>query len=286
METLKIYYRLTKPGIIYGNILSILAGYFLAFSGNLNLILLFAVICGASLVMASGCVINNYIDRNIDAVMARTKNRGVPQGLVSKHAVITFGTILGIAGVVILYLFVNLLTTLLGVFAWLSYVVFYGVSKRRSIHGTLVGAVPGAMPPLAGYCAVTNQLDLGALILFLILVFWQMPHFYAIAIRRIEEYSAASIPAWPIKKGVESTKNQMVGYGLLFVLSVSALTLFNYTGYIYLAIMLLVSLWWLRIIVKRSALEGDKVWAKQVFLSSLVILPVFTVAILLDVVIR
>jgi len=199
---LKAYYRLTKPGIIYGNLLTAAAGFLFASKWHIVPGLFAATLAGTSLVIAAACVYNNYIDRNIDKRMARTKKRALVQGTISgKHALI-FATMLGVLGFALLLAYTNTLVTVIGVIAFIDYVVLYGISKRRSVYGTIVGSISGAAPIVAGYVAVTNQFDLGALLLFFILVYWQMPHFYGIAMYRFDDYKAAGIPVLPVQKGM------------------------------------------------------------------------------------
>ncbi|MET0779334.1 MAG: heme o synthase [Candidatus Saccharimonadales bacterium] len=269
----KKYYRLTKPGIIYGNALNTAAGFFFAASyyRHFDLWTLLAVLAGSSLVIASGCVVNNYIDRGIDVKMERTKKRALVQGTISGQTALIYGGILGVIGFTILALYTNWLTVGIGAVGYFFYVVMYSVFKRRSVFGTLIGAVSGAVPPLAGYVAVTNSLDSAAITVFLILVFWQMPHFYAIAIYRLKDYKAAGIPVWPAKKGIPSTKIQMVAYIIAFTVTAASLTLFGYTGLTYLGVVLGLGMAWLL-----RALEGfnavdNTAWARKMFFFSLIV---------------
>ena len=214
---IKDYYSLTKPGIIRGNLITAAAGFFLASKDIVDMKLLLAMLVGTSLVIASGCVLNNYLDISIDKQMARTKKRALVTGTITSKNALIFATILGLSGEIILLIFTNLLTALIGLFGLFVYVIVYGAAKRRSTHGTLVGSLSGAVPPVAGYTAVTGSLDWAALTLFLILVCWQMPHFYAIAIYRYNEYKAAGLPMLPIVKGIRATKLQILNYCLFFV---------------------------------------------------------------------
>ena len=157
------------------------------------------------------------------------------------------------------------------------YLILYTPLKRKSVYGTIIGAVAGATPPVVGYVAVTNNFDTAALLLFFILVFWQMPHFYAIAIRRLDEYKAALIPVLPAKEGIHNTKIKMLAYILAFILATSALTYFKYAGYIYLTVMVLLGLWWLASGIKGFGSADDKIWAKKLFLFSLIVLTLFSV---------
>ncbi len=279
IKKFKDYYQLTKPGIIYGNAVTAIAGFLLASQGHPRLGLFLATIVGLSLVIASGCVLNNYIDRDIDKKMARTKNRALAIGLISERNAFVYAITLGVAGIFLLINYTNDLTTLIAIFGLFAYVVLYGIAKRKSVWGTVVGSISGAVPPVVGYLAVTNNFDLGAGLLFLILVCWQMPHFYAIAIFRSKEYASAAIPVLPIKKGLHHTQIQMVWYILAFTVSCLSLTLFGYTGYSYLIIMTITCLLWLKRTIEGFRIKDSSAWARQVFGFSLVTLMVFSLMI-------
>jgi heme o synthase len=270
---LKTYYRLTKPGIIYGNILTATGGFFLASKGQIDWWLLFATLAGMSLIIASGCVFNNYIDRGIDKKMARTRKRALVSGLIPIRNALISGTVIGCSGVVVLSLWTNLLVVTIGLTAWFFYVVLYAVAKRRSVHGTLVGTIPGAAPPIAGYAAATGHLDSGALILFLIMVFWQMPHFYAIALYRFKDYKAAGLPVLPVKKGAHSTKTQILAYIAGFIIATAMLSIFGYTGLLWVVVMASLGLYWLWLGMKGfNSVTNDTIWARKMFMFSLVII--------------
>lgn len=267
---------MTKPGIIYGNAMTAAAGFLLASKGHINLWLLIETLLGISLVIASACVFNNYIDRNIDRIMARTKKRALVQGVIKAQNAIIFASFLGIVGIVVLSIYTNLLTVLIGVIAFLDYVVLYGISKRRSVHGTIIGSISGAAPIVAGYCAVADRIDSGAIILFLILVFWQMPHFYAIAMYRFNDYKAAKIPVLPVIKGMKNTKIQILVYIGAFLAANITLSLLGYTGYIYLVVMTAIGLLWLGFGIKGFGVKDDKLWARKMFFFSLVVILVLS----------
>jgi protoheme IX farnesyltransferase len=274
---LKTYYALTKPGIIYGNALTAAGGFLLAsgLSSHLDYWLLLATLVGISLVIACGCVLNNYIDRDIDKKMARTKKRALANGLIPTRNAMLYASLLGLVGFVILIAYVNLLTVAIGFTGLIFYVIFYGVGKRRSVHGTVIGSVSGAAPIVAGYCAVTGHFDKGALILFLILVCWQMPHFYAIAIYRLKDYKAAGLPVLPVTHGIDATKLQMLVYIAAFALAISLLTIYNYTGYSFLAVMLVLSLAWLTLGLRGCQTTDkakDVLWARKMFFFSLIVI--------------
>ncbi|HSA84029.1 MAG TPA: heme o synthase [Patescibacteria group bacterium] len=279
---IKLYYSLTKPGIIYGNSLSVIAGFFLASQGSFNPLLFLATLFGLSFVIASGCVFNNYLDRNIDAKMDRTKKRAMVTHQIPVSNALIFGTALGLTGFALLYLFTNLLTTLIAFTGFFFYVIVYTFSKRVSVHGTLLGSIAGAVPPVVGYTAVANTLDLAALLLFLLLVIWQMPHFYAIAIFRLQDYKNAGIPVLPIKKGIPFTKITILGYVILFALTVPFLTLLGYTGYIYVISMTLLAFFWILKGLKGFSTIDNTIWAKKMFFFSLIILLALSITISLN----
>lgn len=278
-EIVKAYYRLTKPGIVYGNAVNAAAGFFFASRFHSNLLLFFSMLFGISISIASSCVFNNYIDRGIDAKMERTKKRAlVTKSIPAKNALI-FGTVLGIIGGSLLIFGTNILTAFITFIGFVFYIILYGVGKRKSVHGTLIGAVSGAVPPVVGYTAVTNRFDLGSLLLFIILVSWQMPHFYAIAIYRLKDYASAGIPVLPVKKGLLNTKIQIVLYTTLFLVATSLLTVFKYTGYIYLSVTLLMGLAWLFIGIQGFWTKDTDKWARKMFFFSLIITIVFAIMI-------
>ncbi|MGC1176758.1 MAG: heme o synthase [Candidatus Saccharimonadales bacterium] len=273
------YYQLAKPGIIYGNALTAAAGFLLASSiaGSFEAWLFVALLLGTSLVIACGCVINNYLDRPLDKRMARTKRRASVTGAVPTRSAMLYAVILGIAGFAILASYTNALTVGVGVTGLFFYLVMYSVGKRRSVWGTVVGSVSGATPILASYTAVTNRLDAGGVILFLIMVLWQMPHFYAIALYRFEDYKNAGLPVLPVVKGVRIAKLQIIAYIIAFALAIIALTAAGYTGYLYLLIMLPLSFWWLVTGLKSFNTPDSKQWGRTMFLASLKVVLVLSV---------
>lgn len=282
MSAAKTYYGLTKPGIIYGNLLSTGAGFFVASQQHIHILLLAETLAGIALVIGSACVFNNYIDRDIDKAMARTKRRALASGRVSARNAMAYATVLGVTGFLILGVFTNLLTVAVGLFGFVDYVVLYGIAKRRSVHGTLVGSLSGSAPIVAGYTAATGRLDGGALLLFLILTFWQMPHFYAIALRRLADYKAANIPVLPAVKGPRAAKFQIVLYVAAFALAAGLLFAYGYTGYVYLVCLGLYAAGWLALGLRGFKASDDKQWATRMFLYSLVMLPLLFASTLLD----
>ncbi len=268
---LKNYYRLTKPGIIYGNAIHTLAGYMLACRGHIVLTSLLSVMIGGSLIIASGCVVNNYLDRKIDKKMTRTRERALVVGTIPARSALTFAAILGVLGTAILAIGTNQTTVVVGLVGLVSYVIIYGWAKRNTVYGTLVGTISGAMPPVAGYTAVTGKFDFGACLLFLILVCWQIPHFYAVAIYRLKEYKRAGIPVWPAVKGITSTKIQIAIFTFLYAVMCTMLMVFGFTGYLYFVAMGILSLIWFYKAMQGFGRRDNGAWARGIFGFSLVL---------------
>jgi protoheme IX farnesyltransferase len=279
------YYQLAKPGIIYGNLLTTVAAFFFAtrwlffFFGPHIIPLFFGTVVGISLVIGSACVFNNFLDKDIDADMSRTKDRALVTGMISNRNAIIYAYILGIIGFGVLLLFVNILTTAIAFFGFFMYVVVYTYAKRKTYWGALIGTIPGAVPIVVGYTAVTNRFDLTAFVLFFILIFWQMPHFYAIAIRRLDEYNAAGIPVFPAKKGVETTKWHILLFIIMYVTATVLLAITASLGYTYLILVLFFGAAWLVLAVKGFKTLDNEKWAKRLFLFSLIILLMFSLLI-------
>ncbi len=278
----KAYYDLTKPGIIRGNLLTALAGFFFAANGDIQLTTLVSLIFGIIFLIGAACVVNNYIDREIDSKMKRTKDRALVTGEISASRALLFASVVFCVGLVSLVIGTNYLTVGLGLLAVFMYVVVYGYVKRKSIYGTLVGSIPGAIPPVAGYTAVTNQLDTNALLLFCVLVFWQMPHFYAIAIYRKKEYALAKLPLLPLVKGIYRTRVEIILYIFLFLLSILGLVTIGNASYSFGVIMFAVGSLWLRLAFTKTSSQSVDKWAKKVFGFSLLVLLLFSGTLSLD----
>ena len=283
LALLKQYLNLAKPGIVFGNLISVTGGFFLASRGDANLALYLATALGVSLVIASGCVFNNYIDRDIDQKMERTRNRVLAQGLVSPAHAIVYACVLGVAGVALLYAATNTLAVMLVLMGFVVYVGLYSLwLKRGSVYGTLVGSLSGAAPPVVGYCAVSNEFDAGAAILLLIFSLWQMPHSYAIAIFRFNDYQAANIPVLPVIKGISAAKRQIVLYIAAFVVATLMLTLSGYAGYSYFVVAALSGAYWLWMGVSGYKAVDDRVWARKLFTFSIVTITMLSVMMSVD----
>jgi protoheme IX farnesyltransferase len=193
---IKAYYELTKPGIIYGNALTAIAGFFFAAHGSIDWKLFLAMFFGLAFVIASGCVFNNIYDRKIDAKMLRTKNRATVTGLIPLMHAGIFAAVLGVGGAAILFFYTNLLTLGIALLGLFFYVCLYTPLKPRHPSALFVGAVAGAVPVVVGYTAVSHAVDAHALLLFAFMYVWQIPHFVAIAFYKYTEYTAAGIPLY------------------------------------------------------------------------------------------
>jgi len=208
--------------------------------------------------------------------MERTKKRALVQHTIPVKSALTYASVLGIAGYGLLVMYTNWLTVLVGSIGFMVYVFLYTYGKRKTVYSTLIGSVSGSAPPVAGYVAVTGSFDGAALLLFLILTFWQMPHFYAIAIYRLKDYKAAGLPVLPVVKGIKATKIQIISYIVAFTVAVIMLSVLGYTGWTYLAVVGAVSLAWLRIAYKGLAANNSEKWAREVFKFSLIVTLVFS----------
>ncbi|WP_434525679.1 heme o synthase [Photorhabdus asymbiotica] len=280
---IKQYLQVTKPGIIFGNLISVIGGFLLASKGVIDYPLFLSTLLGVSLVVASGCVFNNYIDRDIDRIMERTKNRVLVKGLIDPKISLIYASILGIAGIVLLYVAANALAMQLAIIGFVVYVGVYSLyMKRKSVYGTLIGSLSGAAPPVIGYCAVTGQFDTGALILLLIFSLWQMPHSYAIAIFRFKDYQAANIPVLPVIKGISVAKNHIILYILAFMIATLMLAISGYAGYKYLVVAAAVSIWWLGMALSGYKTANDRVWARKLFVFSIVAITSLSVMMSVD----
>lgn len=268
---IKNYISLTKPGIIMGNALTAFGGFALASRGHYNLGLFLAMIAGLSCIIGAACVFNNYIDREMDQKMIRTRNRPLAKGSIPIQNALALAMVLAGIGGLLLVTMTNLLTTSIALLGFVVYVFLYSLSKYRTVYGTVIGSIAGAVPPVVGYTAVTNDLDAAALILFGMIALWQMPHFYAISIFRLKDYTKAAIPVLPAMKGILFTKIQMVFYIIAFILVSSLLTMQGYTGNGFLIVVMTLGLAWLGIGISGFKTKNDTRWARQMFFFSLVV---------------
>jgi len=282
-DTVKNYVLAAKPGMIFGNLITAAGGFFLAARGQIDTAVLLPTLIGISMVVACGCVFNNLIDRNLDRKMVRTRNRALARGLISPKIALCCASLLGLAGTALIIAAANMLSVAIVLAGLVIYVVVYSLYlKRKSVYGTLIGSLAGAAPPLAGYCAVRGRFDMGALILLAIFSLWQMPHCYAIAIFRFDDYAAAEIPVLPIRQGTAAAKKYMVGYILAFTAAAVMPTFAGYTGYSYLAAAAALGFSWLYLAWSGGRKSDNRLWAKKLFVFSLLAIFVLSVMMSID----
>jgi protoheme IX farnesyltransferase len=280
---LRDYLEIVKPGIIAGNIVSMAGGFFLASRGRVYLPGLAAALGGMCFVVASGCVFNNCLDRDLDRTMKRTRNRVLARGGLPVEVCVLYATFLGLAGFGLLGLAVNFLTLAAALAGFTIYVGIYSLYlKRASVCATLVGSLAGAVPPLAGYFAAANRLDTGALILFAIFILWQIPHYYSIAVFRFDDYCAAQIPILPVKRGIAVAKKHIAGYITAFIVASSMLTLCGYTGLYYLAVTTLSGLAWLFVSFRGCKGRDERFWAGRLYFFSILTMLVLSLMMSID----
>jgi len=277
---LKDFLALIKVGIVNSNAMTTFTGLWLAlhFSGahfldNIDLILV--TLIGSSLIVAGSCSLNNYIDRDIDHLMERTKGRPTVTGRVQPGKVALMSFLLIGAGTAFL-LTTTLTAAVIGIIGVFSYVVLYTMwSKRQYVSNTIVGSISGAVPPLIGWAAVDANLDVMAWMLFAIVFVWQPPHFYALAMRRVEEYRAAGIPMLPVVKGFKATKRSI----FLWVAALLPLPFFLPSlGIPFIILATVLNIGWLALGIYGLKLKDDIKWAKMMFIYSLQYLTVMFVA--------
>ncbi|EIM94059.1 protoheme IX farnesyltransferase [Paraburkholderia hospita] len=278
------YLQLTKPGIVVGNLISVTGGFLLASQGNINWFQGFLVTLSVALVVASGCIINNVIDRDIDCLMKRTCKRPTVTGEVSVNAALSCASVLGVSGATLLYCVTpGLLPVCLVLAGLVVYVGLYSLHfKRSSVHGTLIGSFSGAVPPVVGYCSVGGGFDAAALTLLVMFSLWQMPHSYAIAIFRAGDYGSASIPVLPVVRGIPIAKRHIAAYIVAFTGATLALGILGYVGTFYMLVAFFGGVYWFGLAVAGWTTNNDRRWAKEIFFTSIVLISLLSAAMSLD----
>lgn len=267
------YYELVKPGIIYGNTVTAAAGYLVAARAASRLAPLVMALFGLALVIAAGCIINNYLDRDLDARMPRTKARlFAGPGAPAPVALLGAAVLAALAGLALLY-WLAPLAALAALAGLILYVPVYTMwAKRRTPYATHLGALAGATPPLVGYFAAGGAPDALALALFLMLFTWQLPHFFAIAIYRADEYRAAGVPVLPVARGERSAVRGIAVWGAAFMLAAAAPWALGAAGPGYLAVVVVLAGGWWALALAGFAATNTRAWARRVFFASLAVL--------------
>lgn len=261
---------LFKGIVLIANVLPVFTGLWLAlyftntsFMEKLDVVMF--TITGSTLVMAGALALNNWYDADIDAKMARTKNRPTVTGAISLNVVLTIGIILSILGFLLL-LFTTSEAIIYALVGWITYVLLYTMwSKRRYTFNTLIGSLSGAVTPLIGWAAIDSALHIVPIVLFLILFIWQMPHTYAIAMKKCDEYKAAGVAMLPVMHGFRKTKRHIVSYILCLLPLPFFLTSLGGT---FIVLATLLNAGWLVLSVSTYFIQDLPKWAHLNFIYS------------------
>ncbi|MCT8136607.1 protoheme IX farnesyltransferase [Anaerobacillus sp. CMMVII] len=261
---------LLKGPVLIANVLPVFTGFWLALyfsnaSFNEYLLMFILTIAGSTFVMAGALVLNNWYDVDIDSIMARTKHRPTVTGKIPLKFVLYLGIILTLLGFVLL-LFTTVEATVYAFIGWFTYVFLYTMwSKRKYTLNTVIGSVSGAVTPLIGWTAITSGFHIVPIILFSILFIWQMPHTFAIAMRKYEEYKAAGVAMLPVVHGFKVTKRQMVVYVACLLPLPLYLIQFSLT---FVIIATVLNLTWLALSIRGLFTKNDQKYAYISFLYS------------------
>lgn len=268
------FWTLTKPEVNFLVVISTLVGFYLGWSGPMDFVRLFNALVGTLLVASGTGTLNQYMERSSDCAMRRTAQRPLPSGRMNPSAALWFGLILAAAGGSLLWLTVNALSSLLALLTLATYLLFYTPLKRRTPLCTLVGAFPGAMPPLIGWAAARGSLSLEAWVLYAMLFVWQFPHFLAIAWMYREDYTRAGLLMLP-PRDVEGkfTAREILAFTMaLLPLSLAPVAL-GQVGTLYLIGALALGLVFLVFGIRLARFRTGAL-ARQVMLASVIYLPI------------
>jgi heme o synthase len=279
-ETVRDVVSLAKPRITLMVLITTAGG--LSLAGSIDLLTALYTLLGTALVVGSANTLNCWLERDSDRFMTRTMNRPLPARRLSPNVALLFGLVLGGISIPMLTLGVNRLTGLLAAIALVSYVAVYTPLKQKTPAALLIGSVPGALPPLIGWTAVTGRLEWAGIALFGVLFFWQLPHFIAIAIFRQEEYTRAGIRVLPAVRGLRVAKVHAVVHSVLLLAVTIALVPLKVAGLPYLVVALLLGGGMIALCVRGLFPNAGHRWARQVFAASLIYLPVLFVALAVD----
>ena len=274
---------LVKPNIALMALLTAAGGMSLApgeLTGWRSLILLL----GTALIVGAANTLNMYLERDIDCLMSRTRARPLPARRMDPQVALWFGLAQAAVAVPVLTFGLGAagpLTGLLAVIAFVTYVLVYTPMKQRSHAAVWIGGVPGAMPALMGWTAVTGHVDLGGLAVFGVLFFWQVPHFHAIALYRGKEYERAGLVTLPGARGAAAARREIAGYSLVQLAVSLALYPLGVSGLGYLVVAAVAGAAYGAYALS-SLRRGDARWARRLFLASIVYLPVVFTAMVID----
>lgn len=276
------YLTLTKPELTFLSVVTALGGFYLGSTGTLSLSGLLHTLFGTALVGGGAGALNQFIERGYDSLMRRTENRPLPSGRLLPAEALLFGTLLSMAGVIELTLFTNVLTGFLAFATLVTYLFLYTPLKRISWVSTIVGGIPGALPPLIGWTAARNEISVGGLILFAILFFWQMPHFFSLAWMYRKDYERAGYPMLSVMdKDGRRTAIQIIFYATGLIPVSLLLTVIGGLGWIYFAGATVAGLAFLYFGIELFRTRSN-VSARRMFFASLIYLPVLLVFMVID----
>ena len=283
MATWSQYYKLTKPKVVYLIVFTAMVGMLLAVDGAVPLDIFVFGLLGIGFAAASGAAINHVVDERIDQIMERTKGRPIASGDLGQRKALIFALSLGVIGIAMLLIFINVLTAVLTFFSLVGYALIYTMYlKRATPQNIVLGGAAGAAPPLLGWTAVTGQVETEALLLFLIIFIWTPPHFWALAIRRREEYAKADIPMLPVTHGVYFTKIQILLYTVLLFVVTLVPFLVQMSGLIYLAGAVSLGIGFLYYAIKLYQDDEPNIIAMKTFSYSIFYLSVLSGFLLVD----
>ncbi len=276
------YLTLCKPRVVMLMILTSIVGMCLAPSITFPIIPLIVGNIGIALVASSAAALNHIADQHIDKIMGRTQHRPLVQGKITAKNGFIFATIIGVLGLVILFVFINVLTAVLTGLSLMGYAVCYTLYlKHATPQNIVIGGIAGAIPPLLGWTAVTGTISPQALILVLIIYVWTPPHFWALAIYRLDDYAKANVPMLPHTHGVPYTKLNIVLYTVLLICAASLPYIIHMSGLIYIIGITLANLVFLYHVL-RLYCSQDKQQAMRTFWFSIYYLGILFLLLLLD----
>ena len=286
MPSLIDLFGLCKLKVVALILLTAVVGMFLAVPAPYfpDLILVALASLGIGLASASAAVFNHIVDEQIDIQMSRTNQRPLPQGKVSRNQALVWGVFLGVIGLGILQLFVNTITMVLTFISLIGYAVIYTMYlKRATPQNIVIGGAAGAAPPILGWTSIAGTQNIEyALLLFLIVFVWTPPHFWALAIFRVEEYRKVDVPMLPVTHGLAYTRVQILFYTILLILVTLLPYLSGMSGLIYLASALILGFIFLAYAIKIYKNPGDNRIAWRTFMFSVNYLMLLFVALLID----
>jgi heme o synthase len=263
-------------------LLTTLVGFYLGWRGAMNYLLMFHTLFGTALVAAGAAALNQWLERDYDAKMRRTASRPLPSGRMQPATVVILGGVMSVLGLAYLAVAVNSLTSVLGAVTLISYLFIYTPLKRMTWTNTLVGAIPGALPPLMGWTAARNELGGEGWALFAILAFWQLPHFFAIAWLYRDEYARAGFVMLPnIDADGRRTAQQSVSNTIALVIASLLPFVLGMSGRIYLAAALVLGAGFLLCAIQFSR-QLTQARARQLFIASILYLPLLLTAMVCD----